>query len=212
MNAKGSLLIAEDNSKRRKELHMYLFEKGYNVFSAVNPENALVLLEQRKFDGIIADGDKIANADVQNSIKFELDSKEFNLDRLELMMSDAIESEENYIYDDCTIDVNNMSEMVNNDESILRELMETFIQDVEIKVFELERSILNEKKEDIIYYSHYIKNSVGNFLAKEAYDIAYGIESSTKNNMEIDAIGEFSKLKVYVERIEKKLTKLIKES
>ncbi len=55
MAEKISILIVDDEESVRDSLHNWFIEDGYDVERAENAKNALLMLESRKFDIILAD-------------------------------------------------------------------------------------------------------------------------------------------------------------
>ncbi len=104
-----------------------------------------------------------------------------------------------------------LSERLDGDMDLFRELAELFIEDSQKLLNTIKEAIDNKDSEKLRKYAHTIKGSVSNFSAPEAYEAAYELENIGRNN-ELEKAGEgYSLLLSKIDEAREAMKLLIKE-
>ena len=94
----------------------------------------------------------------------------------------------------CSIDLSTVIDAVDGDKELLKELAESFVEDSARQLSELMESLEAGDAEQIEQRAHRLKGAVGNFGAKNAYDLAYELETRGRESRLDDAFPLYEKL------------------
>ena len=81
------------------------------------------------------------------------------------------------MFDD-VLDRNELMERVDNDQELLQELIELFVEDYPGLMKGIHDSIVQSDAEGLKVAAHTLKGAVGNFCAAAAFDAAFALEAS----------------------------------
>jgi len=93
------------------------------------------------------------------------------------------------------VDIQKILETVEGDHDLMHEIVNMFLDEIPDAIKELENILLHKNHKQLERQAHSIKNSVGNFGAKAAYDLAYELELAAKENRLDQAAETFKKLR-----------------
>lgn len=109
------------------------------------------------------------------------------------------------------INVKELSNRLDGDIELFRDLAELFLEDSKNLINNIENAINSRDSEKIRKYAHTIKGSVSNFSAQKAYDAAFELEMIGSNNELDNADSAFKKLKDEVDNTRGALKQLMNE-
>lgn len=99
------------------------------------------------------------------------------------------------------VNVHKILETVEGDHDLMHEIVNMFLEEIPDAVKEL-GNILKEKDHgQLERRAHSLKNSIGNFGAKTAYDLAYELELAARENNFDQADETFQKLQTELIRV-----------
>jgi len=104
-----------------------------------------------------------------------------------------------------------LSERLDGDMELFRELAELFIEDSQKLLNAINDAIESKDAEKLRKYAHTIKGSVSNFSAQEAYDTAYDLETIGRNGELQKASEVYTLLQEKIEEARQAMKMLIRE-
>lgn len=100
------------------------------------------------------------------------------------------------------LDLTNVMDALDGDKELLKELTHDFVATLEQQIIELEEVVHSQDPQAIMAQAHSLKGAVGNFGAKESYDLAYQLESMGRNRDLGNSRETFVKLKEELIKLE----------
>ena len=109
------------------------------------------------------------------------------------------------------INVMDLAERVDNDFELFIELSELFFEDSVSLLNKISDSIKKGDPDALRKSAHTLKGAVSNFSAQRAYDAAYELELTGKNNEMGNAYENFNSLKVEIDLVINEMKSMIEK-
>src|SRR5262249_38549834 len=97
-------------------------------------------------------------------------------------------------------------ERCGDDADLLRELIDMFLTEIRVWMFDLGKAVESGDTEGIKRLAHTIKGAVGTFGARPAYEAAFRLETIGKEGPLGDAAAAFEEMKAVISRLNEALS------
>ncbi len=107
--------------------------------------------------------------------------------------------------DNAIFDRSKLLTLLDNDENFLRELLDAFLEDAQIKINDMKKNLENSDLDALLFIAHSLKGSSGNLAATSMQDAVRQLENAGKKG-DIETVNtclkvvesEYQKLREYL--------------